>query len=384
MSIFDPARFDVRRTQWGALIIGVLALLVSAIGAFISPVEFLRSYLVAYVFWIGIALGSISIVLLHHLVGGLWGFVIRRVLESGTRTLPLMAILALPILIGLPYLYIWAHEEEVAHSPLLQEKAGYLNVPFFVVRMVLYFAIWLVLVFILNRWSSRQDETADPVYVYRFRAFSGPALIVHGFVVTFAFIDLVMSIQPEWFSTIFGIIFLVGQVLSTLAFSIAMLMLLSARDPLAPVLRPAHFHDLGNLMLAFVILWAYAAVSQFIIIWSGNLPEEVTWYLDRSTPGWIGVTVFLAIFHFAVPFFILLTRYVKRRGELLAALAGAMILIRIVDIHWLIKPSFPAAFHWMDLLIPIGIGGIWLAVFLWQLSARPLLPLHDARFEGRV
>lgn len=379
--------FDVNKAMRYALFGGAAVLIISIIGAFFSPAAFFRAYLIGYVFWAGLALGSLSIVLLHHLVGGDWGFITRRFMESAFGTLPLLALLSIPILVNVSTLYPWARPEVVAESPVLQQKVPYLNVPFFIGRIIIYFAIWIGLAWMLNRWSQEQDETADPLYVRRFRSVSGPALILHAFVVTFAAIDLLKSLEPEWYSTIFGLIILVGQLLTTIAFSIMMLMLLSDCEPFTPVLRTVHFLDLGNLLLTFVVLFAYVEVSQFIIIWHGNLPEEVPWYTRRSTNGWEYVTVLLVLFHFAVPFFLLLTRYVKQRLRLLASIAIAILVMRLLDYFWIVLPAFnlPAVgIHWMDVLVPVGIGGIWLAYFFWRLQRRPMLPLGDTRFVERV
>ncbi|MBX5497222.1 MAG: hypothetical protein IRZ15_17940 [Bryobacteraceae bacterium] len=379
--------FDVNKAMRYALFGGAAVLIISIIGAFFSPADFFRAYLIGYVFWAGLALGSLSIVLLHHLVGGDWGFITRRFMESAFGTLPLLALLSIPILVNVSTLYPWARPEVVAESPVLQQKVPYLNVPFFIGRIIIYFAIWIGLAWMLNRWSQEQDETADPLYVRRFRSVSGPALILHAFIVTFAAIDLLKSLEPEWYSTIFGLIILVGQLLTTIAFSIMMLMLLSDREPFTPVLRTVHFLDLGNLLLTFVVLFAYVEVSQFIIIWHGNLPEEVPWYTRRSTNGWEYVTVLLVLFHFAVPFFLLLTRYVKQRLRLLASIAIAILVMRLLDYFWIVLPAFnlPAVgIHWMDVLVPVGIGGIWLAYFFWRLQRRPMLPLGDTRFVERV
>lgn len=346
------------------------------------PGQFFSAYLIGYVFWVGLALGSLSLILLHHLVGGNWGFVSRRIMEAATRTLPLLAVLLIPVLIGIPQLYSWA-QPEAAHVEVIRNKQAYLNIPFFIGRMVVYFALWMGLSGVLNRWSAEQDRTADPDIIRRFRFLSGPALIVHVFAVTFLAFDLLMSLEPEWYSTIFGAIVIVGQVLSTIAFSIAVLMLMREREPFATSLRTSDFHDLGNLLMAFVIFWAYVEVSQFIIIWSANLPEEVPWYIRRSTSGWQYLTMFITLFHFVVPFLVLLHRYVKRRAPLLAMVAGGILVMRILDLFWIVRPALYWKSQWMswlDIVAPIGIGGVWVAFFLWQFEKRPMLPQGDMRF----
>ncbi len=373
---------DIARARNYALVAGIIGLILCAVGAFVSPAQFFGAYLIAYAFWAGLALGSLSLILLHYLVGGNWGFVTRRIMEAATRTLPLLAVMLIPVIIGIPQLYLWA-QPAAAHVESIEAKHVYLNTPAMVIRLILYFVLWLGLMWIINRWSAEQDRTADPEYVRKFRYFGGPALILHVFAVTFAAIDLLMSLEPEWFSTMFGGIIVVGQVLSTLAFSITILMLLEDREPFAHVVEIGHFHDLGNLLLAFVVFWAYVEVSQFIIIWSANLPEEAPWYVRRSNNGWQYLAIFITLFHFAVPFFLLLMRYVKRRSPLLATVAGGILIMRVLDLYWIVQPALywrASGISWLHFVAPIGIGGVWLAVFFWQLQKRPMLPQGDVRF----
>ena len=384
MSAENTASLHVERARLVALAIGALSLALCAFGGIRNPAQFFRSYLVAYVFWSGIALGCAAIVMMHHLVGGGWGFVIRRLLEAGTRTFLLLAALFVPLLFGLSRLYRWAQPAAVAADPLLQYKAPYLNPKFFIARAVIYFAVWILLAYFLNKWSFEQDRTADPALATRLEALSGPVLILYGLTVTFASVDWGMSLEPHWFSTIYGMLFMMVQALAAMAFVIVVVMLLAQTEPLARVVLPAQLNDLGNLLLTFVMLWAYLAFSQFLIIWSGNLREEIPWYLRRATGGWALVAVILIVLHFAVPFFLLLQRTVKRRVRVLGAVAAGLILMSLVDVYWLIVPGFGESeprLHWMDVLAPIGIGGIWIAAFLWQLMKKPLLPLHDPRFE---
>jgi hypothetical protein len=363
--------------QRRALVVGAAGLLVCVLGAIGSPRQFFQSYLVGYLFWAGIALGCTAIVMLHHLVGGGWGVAIRRLLESGTRTFPFLALLLIPLLFGLRHLYIWARPDVVAADELLQHKQPYLNVPFFLLRTAFYFAVWLVLAYFLNRWSGEQDRAQSPAVQGRLQKLSGPGLVIYGLTVTFASVDWVMSLEPHWYSTIYGIIFMVGQALATLAFVITALMVLSSRTVLGDMLTAQNFHDLGNLMLAFVMLWAYVAFSQFLIVWSGNLPEEIPWYIARMGGGWGWIAGGLIVFHFALPFLLLLSRQNKRRLRTLATLAAAMLVLRLVDLFWIVAPAFHEKqfhVHWMDLAAPVGIGGIWIAAFVWQLKRRPLLP----------
>jgi hypothetical protein len=364
--------------QRGSLIAGLIGLGSCLIGAVFSRQQFFQSYLFAYVFWLGIALGCLAIVMLHNLSGGAWGVLIRRFLESGMMTLPLMALLFVPLLFGLPGLYEWARPEALAHDPLLRHKSAYLNVPFFIVRAAIYFLRWGGAAALLVRWSAEHERSADPQMLVRQRRVSGPGLVVFGLTVTFASIDWIMSLEAHWYSTIYGIHFFGGHVLAAFAFSILLAAHLAGRAPFAGALQPGQFIDLGNLLLAFVMLWAYFAYSQWIVIWSGNLPEEISWYLRRNRGGWQWLIIALVVFHFFVPFALLLVRALKRRAAVLCAIAAAILFMRLLDIFWYTAPAFhPGNFnlHWMDIAAPLGLGGIWLALFFSYLRRRPLLPL---------
>lgn len=378
---------ETGRIQRLSLIAGVIALLVLVVGWFFNHEQFFRSYLLGFVFWIGIALGSLALLMLQHLTGGAWGLVIRRVLEAASRTLPLMLLLFVPLIFGLGHVYHWIHPEQIAEETarrIVEAKASYLNVPFFLLRTALYFAIWIGLAYFLNKWSLEQDRTADKNLSKRFQSVSGPGIVLFVLTTTFASIDWVMSLDPEWFSTIFGLLFVAAWTLSAFAFMITVMTFLATRKPLEGIVAPAHFHDLGKLLLAFVMLWAYFAFSQFLIIWSGNLPEETKWYLHRLRGGWGIIGVALIVLHFALPFVLLLSRDLKRNARRLVFVAGLVLLMRFVDLFWLIVPEFHRgqfAFSWMDIIAPIGIGGIWLAFFAWQLQQRPLLPLNDPKLQ---
>jgi hypothetical protein len=385
----DTLRQQMDRVQIMSLVVGLAVSVAFSVGALFSsdPERFLRSYLLAFLFWVGVALGCTALIMLQHLVSGGWGLIIRRLLESGTRTLPLMALLSLPILVGLPRLYIWARPEVVAADAVLQHKALYLNVPFFVGRTIFYFAVWMLFAWLLSRWSAEQDRSGGPDVVRRMRALSAPGLVVYVLTATFAALDWAMSLEPHWFSTAYGALFVVGQVLSALGFTIAVTMMLADREPFAAVITRKRLNDLGNLLLAFVMLWAYISFSQFLIIWAGNLPEEITWYAHRIKGGWAVVAVVLLLFHFAVPFLILLSRGVKRKARSLGLVAAALFIIRLLDLYWTVIPANGKAavdFSWMDAAAPLGMGGIWLAVFVWQLKSRPLIPLNDPLLQGEA
>jgi hypothetical protein len=367
----------------GSLITGIVALALSAAGVLVDPQPFFRSYLCAYVFWIGISLGCWALLMLHHLVAGRWGFVIQRVLESATQTFPLMAALFVPVLFGMHALYPWARPEAVASDPLLQEKTAYLNVPLFIARAAVYFAIWIGVSHLLSRWSLAQDRAGDGAWVTRLQRLSGPGLVLYGLTVTFSAIDWLMSLEPHWYSTIYGMLYIVSYGLAALALVIVVAHLLEDEKPLAQVISPERFHDLGNLLLALVMFWAYVNFSQFLLVWAENLGEEIPWYLHRLRGGWEWVALALVIFQFALPFLLLLARATKCRARTLSLVAAAILFMHWIDIVWLIAPSFyPAQFHihWIDGAALIGIGGVWLAVFMTSLKARSLLPLHDPRF----
>jgi hypothetical protein len=378
-------RFD--RIQRRAFVLGIAALVLAALDGIRAPDQFFRSYLLAFVFWLGFPLGCAAFLMVHHLTGGFWGLPIRRPLEAGTRTLPLLTALALPLLLGLTRLYSWTNPNLVAADDVLKSKQFYLNLPFFLVRNVIYFAVWWALIRGLNRWSDEQDRTGDPRLALRLENMSGPGLVLYGLTVTFFSIDWIMSLEPHWFSTIFGMIFMVLQVLTALALAVFVAGFLSQYEPIASVITSDRFNDLGNLVLTFVMLWAYLSFSQFLIIWAGDLINEIPWYLTRSRGGWAMIALLLIFLSFAIPFLLLLMRPIKRRVETLSTLCGALILITFVDVYWMVAPAFEKAgprFYLLDFLLPVGIGGIWVGTFVAQLKSHPLLPLHDPRFEGAL
>lgn len=380
MSQNSPANAVLDRIQMRAFVVGFVGLAVA--GALWSNESFFPSYLLAWLFWTGLGTGCMALLMVHYLSGGSWGFVIRRVLEAGTRTLSLMALLALPLWYAIPKLYLWAQPEKVHGDKILEGKAAYLNVDFFMWRTAFYFLVWLLLAHLLNKWSADQDKTGDPAIAGRLEGLSGPGLVFLGLTVTFHAMDWGMSLEPHWFSTMYGLQFIIGQVLGAMAFSIIITRALFSEEPHSKVLTSSHFHDLGNLMLAFTMLWAYLSFSQFLIIWSANLPEEIPWYQHRIGLGWQRIALMLVLFHFAMPFILLLSRDIKRKAKRVAMVAAAMLFMRTVDLFWIIKPAFAQegeGFH-VDLLDPswiVGLGGVWIGFFCWQLKRRPLFPLHD-------
>jgi len=392
MSSVDTAQVRIGRAQKRALALGVVGFGVALILGWTASHQagavawqaFVQSYIFAYVFWVAIPLGCLAILMLHHLTGGWWGLPIRRILEAGSRTLLLMGLLFIPILAGVSRLYSWAQPEVVKDDVLLQHKLWYLTPKFFILRAVIYFAIWVILAFFLNRWSSEQDRTGERRFKGRMEALAGPGLVLWGLTVTGASIDWVMSLDPHWYSTIYGMIFMVIGCLAALSFSVVVLSRLSDSEPLKDCVLPKRFLDIGNLMLAFVMLWMYMSFSQFLIIWSGNLRNEIPWYQQRVFGKWAPIAVALLVLHFFVPFLLLLQRGVKRRLHVLSRVAVLLLVLTLVDIYWLLVPSYETLapqFRLLDLFAVMGIGGVWLAAFLGQLKKLPLLPLHDPRFE---
>jgi hypothetical protein len=371
--------------QKRATIVGAAGLVVLIAFAFLDRRQFFQAYLLGWTFWTGIAVGSLALLMLQHLTGGGWGFVIRRVLEAATRTLPVMAILFVPVILGAHDVYHhWLDHEELAKHAVVQFKTPYLNLPFFIIRTVIYFAAWILLAFFLNRWSLAQDRTADNRYTKNMRVLSGPGMVALIVTVTFASVDWYMSLEPEWFSTIYGFIWVAAWTLSALAFVIAIMAHLSKEEPMKRIVAPLHFHDLGKLLLALVMLWSYFAFSQYLIIWSGNLPEEIGYYIHRTHGAWGAVIVAIAILHFGAPFLFLLSRNFKRNPNRLVLVAVLILLMRVVDLLWMLVPAFKEEHRWvwLDLIALVGFGGAWLAVFTWQLGKRSLVPINDPQFES--
>ncbi len=370
-----------------SLIIGAIAGALAIIVAVLrhdGPDEFFRGYLLSFMAWLGITLGSMVILMLRHLTKGGWGMIIRRILGAAMRTLPLLALLFIPLLFALPRLYPWArplgdvpdknlrqHLQNITHS--------YLNVHGFIIRAIIYFAIWGTLIFLLTKWSKEQDRPPVRDNSARFKVLSGPGIILYGFTISFAAIDWTMSLDPSWISTIYPLIILIGEVLSALCFAVVIERILFRHRPMSELLKPEYVHDHGKFMLTFIMVWAYFSFSQWLIIWAGNLPEEITWYTKRLGGGWGWIGLFLVLFHFAVPFAILLSRPFKRDVTKLVWLAMWLMLMRYLDLFWVIEPNFSRTITvtWADIIVPVAMGGLWLAYFCRNLASMPLVPAYD-------
>jgi hypothetical protein len=371
-----------------ALIAGVIGVVMCIVGFLKAPDRFFPSYLLAFMFVLGLSLGSLGLLMLQHLTGGNWGIIIRRPLESATRVLALVAVLFVPIFFGMKYLYAaWLNAPASGEGGLSEFQHTYLTLNGFRIRAVVYFIIWLILVFVFNRWSREQDvNREDRGLRRRLKMLAGPGIILYVFVMSFAAIDWVMSISPHWASTIYGFLFVAGQLISSMSLMIAVVVLLARTGPLSGVLQPRHIHDLGKLLLAFVMLWAYFSFSQLLIIWSGNQPEEITFYRTRLYSQWGVVAVIVLIFHFFVPFFLLLSRDLKRNTNLLPKVAVWLIFMRILDLFWMTRPEFtPNAWpNLWDLAAILALGGLWFFVFAGQLKQLPLLPLGDPKLAEAI
>jgi len=367
-----------------SLVVGVVFGVVAVILAVSQPQQFYRAYLLGFMLWLGVALGSMAILMIRHLTGGGWGMVIRRILGAAMRTVPLLAALFIPVIIGMKHLYIWARPlsevtDKHLHDHLVDITKTYLTTSGFIYRAIFYFAIWNLLSFLLTKWSKETDKPGAPDPTGKFRTVAGPGLILYGFTISFAAIDWVMSLDPSWISTIFGLVILIGQVLSAMCFAVVVERILFNYKPMSEMLKPDFVHDHGKWMITFIMVWAYFNFSQWLIIWAGNLPAEITFYMTRMHGGWGNVGLILVLFHFAIPFAILLSRPFKRDIRKLVWLAVWLLLMRYVDMFWIIEPNFSKTLSvtLADIVVPIAIGGLWLAYFFYNLNALPLLPAYD-------
>src|SRR5215210_1672477 len=408
---------DLGRYRGRALVVGVAFLVVGAVLAFLMGqtagygglVHVLRSYLVGFFFVTGVSVGSLAWLCLGHMTGGGWAVTSRRLFEAAARCIPFCAVLFIPVVISLfvhqhgseagghsVSVYEWSDPAIVAGDEALRHKSTYLNIPFFIIRAVIYFGIWFAFAYILGKWSGQQDRTADPRLRRKMQDISGPGILLFGLTVSFAAIDWGMSLEPHWFSTIYGLLIMAGWGLSALAFVITVATWLAQRAPMDQAYRPLHFHDWGKLLLALVMLYAYFSFSQFLITWAGNLPEEIPFYLRRLRGGWQFVALLIILFHFALPFVLLLSRGRKRAPRSLRRIALLMIFMRVVDLVFFFAPSVHQGgepdWHASDLArsflpmlaMSVGLGGIWLWFYFGQLASRPLLPLGERDLEQAI
>jgi len=384
----DPAPFDLLQRR--GLYAAIGGLVIGGLGTFLQPAQFMPSWLIGFAFCTGLSLGCLALLMTQYMTSGYWGLVTRRIFEAGARLLPFCALLFIPIAVRASSLYLWARPDAVAADPVLLHKKLFLNLGFFIVRAFVYFAVWIGCATLLTRWSTQQDRGEAAVTesdTRRFRVISGPGLVLFVLLMSLASIDWLMSLDPHWYSTIFGFIIVAGQALCALSFSVAVLAILVRREPMNDVVRAVHFHDLGKLMLAFVMLWAYFSFSQFLIIWAGNLPEEITFYLARLNNGWGFVSSIIVVGHFVLPFCLLLSADLKKRPNALAAVAWFIVAIRLVDLIWIVTPTFNQGGMPVSLAnvgVPIGLAGLWLYLFAGQLRKHPLVPVNDPDFKDML
>lgn len=389
---------DLNRLRTIALGAGGIGLIVWAVGLYLDPEQALLSWLLGFIFWGGIAIGSIGVLVLQYLTGGAWGVVIRRIAEAASRTLPLVMVLFVPLVIGVLTHTVYEFTHLPANDYTVKHRGWFMAPESWVLRSAIYFALFGVMAYLLNKWSGEQDKTTNyedaEKFLGRATAFSGPTMVFYALTVTFAVVDWVMILDPHWFSTMWGLLFVAGWGLSCFCFTVTILAYLSGRAPMNRVVGRRHFHDLGKLMLALVMVWAYFNFSQFLIIWSGNIPEETGWYITRMSGGWAVIGAGLVLLHFAFPFLLLLRQDLKRKAKVLATIAVFILLLRLIDMFYLIAPNPRINMHglekgafiisWMDFVAPIAIGGIWLWFFFGQLMKRPLVPVMDPFLEKAI
>jgi hypothetical protein len=376
--------------QWAqsAAVVGVILCFVMAI--WVGVEQFFQSYLMAYIFWFGLTLGSLALLMIHHLAGFRWSFVIRRPLEAGAMLIPLVVVLFIPIVIGMGDIYYrWLDPEYFAGDALILGKQGYLNVGAFLLRTIIYFGIWFALAWLFYQWSGQQDKAPDGNFsdAKRMRLLAAGGMVLYVVTMTMASVDWAMSIEPHFYSAIYGVIYMVGQGLSTLAFMLLLVYFLSQKKPMSDAVGTLEIHSLSKMMLAFVVLWTYVSYGQYIIIWSGNIPEFTPWYIHRTEEGWSLLALALILFYFAVPFFLLLSRRLKQNLSLVWGVAVLILVMRMVEIFWLIAPDFYTSgltFDPMYIGAHLLLGGIWLTSFVWMLKRRPLLPTNELRKDPRV
>ncbi len=381
---------DTSRLQTTALGIGVISVLGAAVLGFFGDANFFQSYLIAYLFWLGLSLGALVLLFTQHLAGGPWGALIARPLESAATLIPLMALLFVPVLLGATQLYPWTDAAYLADHPTVAAKTEYLNLPFFIVRAVVYFAVWTGAAFLYRRTSLQQDErpSGAGTLAYRLRSVSGLWFVFYVLTMTFAAIDWAMSLTPVWFSGIYPVIIMAGQAITAIAFIIIVVAWLARRNPsVDALLTPRRLQDLGNFLMAFTMFWAYTQVSQLIIQWSNNVAETASWYVLRLGPDWLGLSAFLLFFGFFAPFFILFSRWVKRKRRALVMVAVWALVVQALNYFWFVAPTFGRegfALTLADVLVFIGLGGIWLAAFARQLGSQRVLPANDPRLVAAV
>jgi len=371
----SPSNSILVRLRWGALAVGIVGAGLSVVGFLNDRQQFFQSYLIAYMFWLSVCIGAAGLMMLNYVAGGRWGVVIRRVAEAAAILIFLMAVLLAPLLLGLSDLYKWARPGVLDEDPALRNVVIFHQIPLFYVRLAIYFSVWCGISFLLKRWSVQRDQSDNPSLMRKAVALSGPGMFAYVVTLTFASVDFLCSLEPGWDSTIIGFMYGTDCLLTSLAFIIVIAVLLAKVSPLREALTTDRLHDLGNLLLTFVMFWAYVSISQYLIIWMGNLPEEAHWYYHRTIGGWEWVARSLMGLHFALPFFLLLFRHVKRGATSLFCVALGVLVMRVVDLLWMVAPAFRPELrvHWLDAVVPVAMGGLFVAALTWVLQRQPLV-----------
>jgi hypothetical protein len=360
-------RFPFRSSIW--LVLGLIASALAIVGLIFSGVTvFLQVYLFSYLFWLGLSLGCLAIAMICYLTQSSWGRIFRWILEAGAKTIWLMLILFIPIAVGVMQLYVWAVPANVHADAALSHKSVYLNIPFFLIRAAIYFAVWIFLTQYLSRMAQQAATYSSPGKLRTLRTFSAIGIIIYFLTMTFAAIDWIMSLTPDWYSTIYGLMVILGQGLSAFCLVALLLPRLANQEPFGAVIKTRNYQDLGALLLTCVMGWAYMAFSQLLIIWSGNIPGEVLWYYNRSAGGWLVVGILIAMLLFAFPFLCLISAHVRQSPDWLAGLGLLMLVMLLVNHFWLVLPVFhprELVLHWLNFVLPLAIGGLWMAAFAW-------------------
>lgn len=379
---------ELLRLQRPGLIGAGVGIVLMIVGLFLTSHSFFRAYLFAWLFFLGISLGCLAIVMLSFLVNGDWGWLVRRFAEAAAVNLPLLAVLFIPIILGRAHLFPWANKEWVRVDPVLAHRAPYMNTTFFTLRAIIYFAIWIGLAFRLRGLSLAYDRTGELALLRRAQRISAAGLVIYIVTMTLASVDWIMTRDPHWFSHTIGFIVVIGQTASGMAFVTLLVTRVADRDPIAPVIEPRILNDLGNLLLTLVILFTYVSFAQLLVIWMGNIRDDVSYYVDRgfnpTHPNpWRWVGAVLILFHFFLPFFILLGRENKRRARTLGFVAALLLFMRMVDVYFWTAPTdlraptiayAPGTPTWLDIPAVLAIGGVWLVLYVWNLEGQSLLP----------
>jgi len=377
---------ETKKSETNLFILGGAALLLTVIGYFFDSRQFFFSYLVAWVFWVTLGLGALFFVMLNHLTGAVWGIVLRRINETIMKTLPYMAVFFIPIIFGMHDLYYWSHAE-AANDPILVKKLGFLNVPFFVIRTLVYFTAWYLVARKLYKTSLEQDKKPLAEQIKTMRRTSGPGMVVFALTASFAGFDWLMSLDPHWYSTIYGLYVFSGGLLSLLSFLTVFSLYLRGKNVLQETITVEHYHDLAKLMFSFTIFWGYMAFSQYFLIWYANIPEETIFYMHRWEGSWKIFSLTLVFGHFLLPFVSFLPRAPKRSYSFLKFMGIWILAMHWIDIYWLAMPTLHhhgIHLSWMDLTAFLAVGGFFLAIMWKHFVGQPLVPAGEPDLQTSI